>query len=387
MHTRNVLYLLEQVGLGGGETSFLTFLDALDRGRFHPVVVLPTDGALRQLIQQRGITTELLEFPPVTHARLPWRAPVVARAVNALCQQHRISLIHSHSFHALWYAAVAGWRRQVPIIWTCHGWWPASRLTGLWISHTVARVIAVSRYVVEKLLTRGHVDAGKVRLIHLGVDVGRFRPDASRTVREDLGVPEGALVVGMVARFQPIKGQLEFVQAADVVRRRLTQCKFVIVGSNVFQNPEDERYLHAVQHLITTLGLEETVILAGFRSDIPHVLNALDLLVVPSRMETFSLVVVEAMAVGTPVIASKVGGILDLVEDGREGLLVAASDPAGMAEAILQLAQDPERRRAMSRAARAKAAEQFNIQRLVKDVEALYDELLSKRVCDAASRD
>lgn len=375
----SILYILEHVGLGGGETSFVYFLKALNRARYRPVVMLPLPGPLSERVQGLGVTVELLAFP---RRLLPigwWKAPWLIGRLYRLCKRYGIACIHTHSFNALWYLVPVSFLTRIPIVWTCHGWWPARRLTGWLINRAVTRVIAVSQYVMDKLLREGHVESDRICLIHLGVDVEAFSGRGWTDLRRAFGFPDGTFVVGMIARYQWIKGHDRFVRAAAAVRRHLDHCKFVMAGANVFGSPEDERYRATVEQLIRQLGLQDDMVVTGFRTDIPELLGSLDVLVVPSHMETFSMVVVEAMARGTPVVASEVGGIRDLIEHKKEGLLVPASEPEAVAEAILRVARDPDGARRMASAAYAKASKQFHIKLHANRIEALYEQLLARR--------
>lgn len=375
----SILYILEHVGLGGGETSFVYFLKALNRARYRPVVMLPSPGPLSERVQGLGGTIELLAFPrrplPIGWLQAPW---LIGRLYR-LCKRYGITCIHTHSFNALWYLAPVSFLARIPIVWTCHGWWPARRLTGWLINRAVKRVIAVSQYVMDKLIQEGHVESDRIRVIHLGVDVEGFSSQGRTDLGRAFGFPDGTFVVGMIARYQWIKGHDRFVRAAAVVCQHLDHCKFVMAGANVFGSPEDERYRATVEQLIRQLGLQDGIVVTGFRTDMAELLGSLDVLVVPSHMETFSMVVVEAMARGTPVVASAVGGIRDLIEHEKEGLLVQASEPEAIAEAILRVARDPDGARRRANAARMKASEQFDVMRHANRIEALYEQLLARR--------
>ena len=372
-----ILYVFEHTGLGGGETSFLYFLAALDRRRYVPIVLVPDDGPLAQRARAMGVAVEQLRLPTVSPLRL--RLPHLPAAVRLrrLCRTHGIDVLHTHAFNPLWYAAWSALLDDLPVVWTCHGWWPSGRVTGTMISRVTRRVIAVSSFVATKLAREGHVAASRISQVPLGVDPLTFKRPDTHNLRREFGIGDDELLVGMVGRFQPVKGQREFVQAAALLGHRTKRVRFLLVGSAVFGTAPEQRYQEEVLGQIRALGLQERFLVTGFRADTPHVLAMLDLLVVPSQMETFGVVVLEAMAVGTPVVASAVGGLIELIEHGTNGWLVPPAQPAALADAIVELLALPERRRQLAEAGRRMVEGRFDVRQLTRRIEQIYDEVCS----------
>jgi glycosyltransferase involved in cell wall biosynthesis len=233
----------------------------------------------------------------------------------------------------------------------------------------VDRLLAVSGWVRRRLIESDHVPPGKVTVLLNGVDLSRFRQEeeGSRPIREHLGLPLDRRVVTCVGQLIDFKGINYLVDAADLLRDR-EDLFFLIVGDGDRRSALDEQ--------VRRLGLEDRVRLLGKRDDVHDLLSASDLFVCPSVWdEALGYVILEAMAVNLPVVASRVGGIPEVVRDGENGLLVAPRDPAALASAIAGLADDAGRRERMGQAARRLIEESFSLERAIDSTVALYGEL------------
>jgi glycosyltransferase involved in cell wall biosynthesis len=198
------------------------------------------------------------------------------------------------------------------------------------------------------------------------------------TVRAELGLGPGVPLIGVVGRIAHWKGHKLFLHAAARVRESLPETRFLIVGDAVTSG--DHRLKEELFQLVQVLGLEEAVIFTGVRSDVPEVMAALNILVLPSELpEPLGRVVLEAMATARPVVATRQGGPLEIVVDGETGYLVPPRDPQLMAEAILSLLQAPERARMMGRAGRTRCEQRFTVERTCRDIVHVYEAILQKR--------
>jgi len=186
-------------------------------------------------------------------------------------------------------------------------------------------------------------------------------------VRSELGIPAGAPIVGHVGNFRTLKGHRILLEAAVIVRREFPEARFVLLG----QGPVEAEIRHHAQQL----GLNGSVVFAGWREDAPRVVGAFDVFVLPSIYEGLSIALLEAMAQGKPSVVSRVGGLPELIDHEHQGLLVEPGDPAELAQAILRLLRDPQLRSRLGVAARQRAAE-FDIRRTVERIEQVYGELV-----------
>jgi glycosyltransferase involved in cell wall biosynthesis len=210
-------------------------------------------------------------------------------------------------------------------------------------------------------------------VIPLGLDLGPFLESAGcrGKLRRELGMSDGELLVGIVGRIFPIKNHRLFLKAGAQVATELETARLLVVGDGVLR-PAMEEYAR-------TLGLGDRVIFTGWRRDLPLIYPDLDALVVSSDNEGTPVSAIEAMAAACPVVATRVGGLPDLIADGETGCLVPPRDPAALAAGILRVLRDREMARRLGEAARASVAERFTVERLCGDVEGLYSEVLARQ--------
>jgi glycosyltransferase involved in cell wall biosynthesis len=225
-------------------------------------------------------------------------------------------------------------------------------------------VMVNSETIAERLARPPAARLGRVSVIRNGVDLGRFGPPATPVPRSP-----GA-VVGVLANLRPEKGLRPLVEAAALVSRRVPGTRFAVWGEGPLR-PELEARLRALE-------LTDTVLLHGSTREPEHALKGCHLLVLPSLSEASSNVVLEAMATGLPVVATRVGGTPALVSEGQTGLLVPPGDPAALAEAIVRLIGAPGRLEQLGNAARARALAEFGMSRMLDRIDDLYCRVLGR---------
>jgi glycosyltransferase involved in cell wall biosynthesis len=259
-----------------------------------------------------------------------------------------------------------------------------------WFARQVDVVIANSRMVAEGL---GPLP---VQVVANPVDVDRFSPARSgRCVRQEFGIAQDAPVIGVVGRITVWKGHQTFIEAMQRVIDCAPTARALIVGEQFERCPEaDERELRGIRERFGTeldipsqvvfreqdlraltreLGLQDHVVFTGFRQDIPDVMAALDLLVLPSWWEPFGRVLIEAMASGTPVVATNLGGPPEIVRDGETGYLIPPLDSVAMADAICGILNRPHLRAAMGKQGRVEAERRFSLSEYVNRITAIYE--------------
>jgi glycosyltransferase involved in cell wall biosynthesis len=227
------------------------------------------------------------------------------------------------------------------------------------------RVIAVSNAVAESLRRNGVVQTAKITVVHNGIDVDRFAK---------LFSGGGGLLVGTVGHLAPIKGHDVFLRAAALISERRREVRFVIIGED--KSPKMP-HRKSLESLVAELDLNGIVDMPGWRDDIPAVLSSLTLFVSAARSEPFGLAIIEAMAVGLPVVATASEGALEIIEDGVTGRVVPASDPETLAEAINDLLDNPQERARLGQNARLAVRERFSLERMARDTERVYREVLA----------
>lgn len=248
--------------------------------------------------------------------------------------------------------------------------WAASRV----VDHHLAISTAIAENLEEAGAPRNHIS-----LVPDGIDVERFSTSRDKVaVRRSLGIPLDAPTFGLFGRVVEWKGTREFVLAAERVLHELPTAHAVIVGD---VSDGDAGYLREVRQLAEESGFAERIIFTGYRDDIPGLMQALDLVVHTSiRPEPFGMVIVEAMAAGTPVIAANRGGPRDIIRDGESGILVDPTDTGALATAIQVLLETPDRARALAEAGRDRVRRLFGKERYAERVAGVYEEVLGRRL-------
>jgi glycosyltransferase involved in cell wall biosynthesis len=365
---------MHYVDIGGGEMCFLNFLAHLDREQFEPVVVCPRTGELVGRLQQQEVQVRIL---PVDLA-LPVRgtlkiiSPQVLIRLVKLIWKENIALLHPYTLYPRNYANAAALITGIPLIYTCHAWQWGEQLRDLQMKllNTLPKgIIAVSKMIADSLVRRRIIAPEKIQVIHPGVDLNRFKVDGDPSTRTEFGIFADTPLVGIIARFNDVKDFVGFLRAAALVLRERPSVRFLIVGDEVL--PVDN-HKDTVKKTIRELGLSRSVILAGYRQDIPQVLASLDVLVSSSLRESFGLTLVEAMAAGKPVVATRCGGPEEIVVHGETGFLVPPQDPEALANAILLLVNNKPLAETMGHAGRRRAESHFDLKVHTRKVEALY---------------
>ncbi len=368
----NILYLTATGKiLGGGEISLLNFLEHLDRGRFHPFVVAPSEGDLTEKL--KGLDVPVIIAPyrkiknPLNLAYTLW----MAGNLRKIMEQYRIDLVHSNSTGGIaLLGSTAARRSRVPFVWHVRALDSGGVLdvaTGL----QATKIVLISR--AERARFRWLRPKDKCRIIHNGVDLKAFASSlSSGHLRREFGCGPDELLVGTVGRYHPIKGYEYFLKAARLVLQAVPHAKFVIVGRG---NDEHNGYFVRLKKRVREMNLEEDILLLGPRTDVPETFCALDLFVLSSPYESFGRVVIEAMACEKAVVAFRGGGVPDIVEEGGTGFLAKPKDVSGLAEHITRLLKDEALRREFGRRGRERARELFSIEGHTRKIEGLYEEL------------
>jgi glycosyltransferase involved in cell wall biosynthesis len=362
-----ILFLIKGLGRGGAELLLAAAAPYLDRDRFSYEVayLLPWKDAVAGELASAGMAVHCLDGG---------KGPGWVRRLRHLVAGRRIDLVHAHSpYPAVGARTVL--RRPVRIVYTEHNVWPSyhpvTRAANMLTFGRNDHVFTVSRHVQASIRVPGPLRRRlpPTETLYYGLDpeaLRRWRPSAG-ALRE-LGIPEGAPTVCTVGNFREDKGHRYLLEAAILTRRAIPDVRFVLVGLGPLEREVRERTRRR--------GLDGTVIFAGFREDAPRVAGACDVFALSSLREGLPIALLEAMAQGRPSVATRVGGIPEVLEDGRDGLLVPPADSHAFAQALVALLRDSGRRERLGAAARARAAD-FDIRRSVRRMEEVYGELLA----------
>jgi len=350
--------------VGGVETGTVDLARYLKQRGYDSVVVSAGGGLVRRL-EEEGIPHYNL---PVA-SKAFWVMLRASRRLRALVAREKIDIVHARSRVPAWVAFMATRGTDAVFITTAHGRYsrhPFSPMMG-YGKFTIVPSAVIGRYMMAQF----RVPRENIRKIARSVDLTRYRfrgaPSGKKKQRPLLGV---------IGRLSPVKGHVHFLKAMALVRRAFPEARAWIVGG---VSPGKQGYKEELEGWCRRLGLEEAVTFCGSRPDVPDVLAELDCLVMPSVIEeSFGRVVIEAQAVGVPVVASRIGGINEVVSDGEDGLLVDPRDHEGLAKAVLRVLQEPSFARQIVANGRRKAEEQYSLERMGAATLAVYEEAFTR---------
>ncbi len=365
-----VLECIRQGQIGGGESHLLSLVENLDRDRFEPVVLSFTEGPMVDRLKAMGVKTQVIYTErPFDVTKWP--------AVKDFIQSENVDLVHAHgtraSSNTLWAAKKLG----LPLIYTIHGWSfhndqnPLVRrlriLGERWITSRSAVNIAVSASNRQSGLEQ--IPKLEAMVINNGIDQQKFSPvRAFKNIREELSIPGGAMVVLFIARFTSHKQPLTLIRAFKEALAVNPDLYLLMVGDG------DERA--AGIQLVKELGLEDRANLQPFRQDVPDVLAAADIFVLPSLWEGLPIGLLEAMAMGKAVVATRVDGTREVLVDGDNGLMTEPGDIKALAGAILKLSADEALRKSLSNKAIATVQQRFNAAVMTREIENVYSHVI-----------
>ncbi len=376
MSERSLIVFVLPIGeRGGAESVFFEILRRLDRERFSPRVIFLRDGPFVREVEAEGLPVQI---QPITRLRDPLNYGRTVRTLHWWLLTWRAHLVISSHGYGHLYGGMAAWLARIPAAWWQHGIASPDHLLDRLAVRIPARRIIVSSSVAADA---HHRVLGTPRealcVIHPGVDVERFRspnPHSLARLRAELRLDRFQQVVSAIGRLEPGKGYDLFLRAARLVGDQVPEVGFMIVGGEMQRGCLE--YAASLRAQVAALGLCERVVFTGFRREIPEILAASDLLVhAATQPESFGVVLCEAMAAGRPVIATDMGGAREIIVPGETGCLVPPGDPIALAQAIVSLLQDAERRQRMGEAARARALACFDARRMVARFECVVEEV------------
>lgn len=358
----NILQILPELNVGGVETGTLDLAKYLVK-LGHKAVVVSNGGKLVKELQSQGA----IHYQLPVHKKSIFTMIKMVPKLAEIIRKEEIDIVHARSRVPAWVAFFAARRTNALFITTCHGFYKKHLFT--YVMGWAKRVICPSNVIARRMVDDFAVPHERIKLVPRSVDLEKFKFTSPEKKRGE------EFNVGIIGRITPIKGHLHFIKAMAKVAREVPRLKIWIVGDT----PDSkEAYREQIQVLVRRLGLWQCTQFLGTQRDIPAVLGNLDLLVLATTtQEAFGRVVIEAQAAGVPVVATKVGGVVDIIEDKKTGLLVPPQDHAGMAEATVRIFKDKELARNLAKNAYEKVKEKYNVELMVKNTLEVYQDALS----------
>lgn len=382
-----VMRVIGRLNVGGPSIHVVNLNAGLDRRRFQQRLVIgtenPAEGSMVDYALARGVTPHVIP-EIVTAFSLSARDAKAVAKLYALMRRERPDIVHTHTAKAGFIGRLAARFARVPVIvhtfhgHVLHGYYgPVKNELLRRLEQSLAlitdRLVTVSEQVKKELVGYGIAPADKITVVPLGFDLKPFLDAYERRgdFRREMGLSNEHKLVGIVGRIFPIKNHELFLQAAARVAAREPAARFVIVGDGPLRL--------ALERQAVELGITERVRFTGWRRDVAKIYADLDALVISSDNEGTPVSVIEAMASGCPAVATRVGGLPDLIADEETGLLVPPKDAERLADAVLRVLQDSAMAGTVSQNAMSTARRRFGVERLIADMDRLYSELLEAK--------
>jgi glycosyltransferase involved in cell wall biosynthesis len=357
IHVMQVIFALE---FGGAESLALNVCSLLrEDERFSVSLcgVFGSGGPLSDVASQRGVSVFSLDAGRLGKVR------TVAQLFRCF-RQEKVAVAQVHGAYLLQYVMPAALLAGVAVVYTEHARHSLGRHA--WLRRLArlhgrlfGKMVCVSRNLRGFMIDVVGLRPDRIEVISNGIDLSRFAQSA-----QDLSRKSGGVVIGTVARLTEAKDHGNLLRAFATVRKEVPDVRLLLVG--------DGELRQEVESLVSSLGLEDAVEMTGKRSDIPQLLAGMDIFVLPSRREGFPVSIIEAMACGRPVVATDVGGVREIIDDGVDGIVVPPEDAAALAAAILGLVRDPDGRSRLGERAVHKAAANFSDQTMIGNYMRLF---------------
>jgi sugar transferase (PEP-CTERM/EpsH1 system associated) len=363
-YPRKVLHLVQGLDVGGLEYMVVALVNRLDRKKFIPsICCFDKLGKLQdKLLDDTEVI--LLKRKPGKDLLYPFK-------LAAFLKKENIDVIHLHNQTAFFYGVLAGKIAGVKrIVYTEHARDVAPnfkvRIMDKILSHMADRIVVVAEFLKKNLVKKEWMNPASITTIYNGIDGDVFGREFNRDeITGELEISSAAKIIGIVARLQGIKNHKCLIRAMQKVSKRFPDAILLIIGDGSLRGE--------LMELVSSEDLQDNIHFLGTRNDIPRLLSMLDIFVLCSLSEGLPLTILEAMAAGKPIVATGVGGIPEVIQDGADGIIIPSDDSDSLAEAIEELLSDDGKRPDMGLKARKKFEERFTVQAMVEEYEKIYE--------------
>jgi glycosyltransferase involved in cell wall biosynthesis len=379
----NILFVHQSASLYGSDNALLNLAKGLDPVRFRPIIMLPSDGPLREALASSGIEVHVVPLVLLSRSilnlhglmKLPWSAYSSLRAMKRILRGVKIDIVHSNTLAVL-SGALWAWRNNIDHLWHVHEIVVhpkmVSRLFPKMIRCFSGRVVANSNATRDWIVSIDSRLSARTQCIWNGIERQiPIRQKTAEGVRRELGIPLYSVVVALVGRINRLKGHSLLVEAAEILDKQgVKDIFYLMVGD---PPPGQEQFKNSLMARIDRSPLKQYFKVIEFRPDIWPVWDSCDIAVIPStEPESFGLAAIEAMASEKPVIAAEHGGLREIVINGETGCLFPPGDASALAENILYLAKSIHIRKRMGRYGKIRQEQVFSLRSYVEKFTMLY---------------
>ena len=372
----------------GADKVMLDLIKRLDKKKYTPYVILPTDGVLVDALKQEGIDVSVLPYPIM---RRKYFTPIgvlkyflglikYGRKLSKFAKEHKIDLVHTNTAATLEGCIVCR-KNHIPQLWSIHEIIVRPKIIFKITSKLIAKYSNVT--VVDSLAVKSHLMSSnffkskEIEVIYNGVDSARFKPENGCSyLYNEWNIPKSAKIIGMMGRVNSWKGQMDFLKAVNIILANYPDVYAVFVGSSFSGEEWREKEL---QDAIDNSPYRSRIINSGYRKDSEGIYKLFDVFVLPStNPDPLPTVVLEAMATGKPIVGYRHGGVCEMVKEGYNGLLANVCDPKDLAKNISILLDNDNLRMEMGKNSRRRLLENFSIEKYIASYSLIYDSLLNK---------
>ncbi len=372
---------------GGPDKTILLSAEKHDRSRVEVVVVY-----IRDIRDHEFQITEMARGRGLTYYEVPESGkfdPRVLRALRDIIIRHDINMIHGHDYKSDLFAYLIRkwlWRRSISLVSTAHAWVMLGlrgefyRRLDLFLMKRFDLLLAVSQATKDEMVTAG-IPGSKITVLYNWIDAEAWSPQcASESLRTEFKISSEIPVIGYVGRLMPEKDLTTWLRAAGMVAKQFPKAYFVLVGEG-----RDETTLQELKDLATSLDIADRVIFPGYRRNLQPVYASFNLFVLSSLREGLPNSILEAMALGLPVVTTDVAGAKELVAHGKTGFVVPQGDPERMAQAMLDILSNEDTRKLMGKAGRLRIEQEFSFQQRLNRIEDLYCQIVGQEASRLSS--
>ncbi len=373
---RKILYIIDSLEFGGGERLVSQLINRLCKDKFMITVACHPTGAFMEKIEGSGVQAKSVDM------RNRYSLKVILQLVG-LMKRDKIDIVHSLGARADFFARMAAKLARVPVVVST----VAMPVEGFDVGPLRKKVYSFfnrfsERYVdlliVDSevtrniLINRRRIPTDKVVRIYNGIELKEYQLGSSgksiSKIRNEFGIDEGVFLIGAIGRMVWQKGFDYLIEAIPEVSKEYPEARFLLVGDGPLKN---ELKVKSIK-----LKVEDKVVFTRFRKDLKNVLSTIDLLIIPSLQESFPIITLDAMAMAKPIIATRIGGIIEQITDGENGILIPPGDPSALAKAIIVAINNKELCRNLGLMARRRVGESFSLKKMVAEMENVYQSLL-----------
>lgn len=382
---KNILFLHAGAEMYGADKVMLDLIKRLDKSKFQPLVILPTEGVLVDALKDEGVNVMVMPYPIMRRKYFNLKGVIqygfnlikYINKITSIAKEYHIDLIHTNTAATLEGGFVSR-KLHVPHLWSIHEIIVSPKIMYTVTSKLIAKYSSIaitdSKAVKDHLDASGYFQPDAVKVIYNGVDSKRFKPENDCDyLYDEWKIPQNARIIGMMGRVNSWKGQGDFLKAANIIMAKYSDVYTVFVGA-AFEGEEWRE--KELADAIAQSPYKNRIINKGYRTDSEGIYKLYDVFVLPStNPDPLPTVVLEAMATGKPIVGYKHGGVCEMVKEDYNGLLAEVRNPEDLACKIESLLEDDNKRKNMGVNSRKRLLEKFSIEAYVQNYAAEYDRL------------